>query len=183
MTNFFSPKNDSVLNALMRASTPGLPSHNSYDELLDLIGRANGIPPDTYNAFTHPSPQTTQVKVLGRTGRQYNFRLAHRTTLLRDRSAGIYIVGRRRPKASTILTGYLPGVSLPSIHIEFGYIGETEDFAMRHSGHEHQEKFDAFRADVFLSIREGREFARKNIERDLIENYNPPINKQHKWHR
>ncbi len=56
------------------------------------------------------------------------------------------------------------------------YVGETEDLSTRFDDHHKQDCFDQNNANCICIHGEQNEKIRLNIERDLIDNYNPPCN-------
>ena len=56
------------------------------------------------------------------------------------------------------------------------YVGQTEDLSTRFDHHHKQDCFDQNNANCICIHGEQNENIRLNIERDLIDKYNPPCN-------
>ena len=65
------------------------------------------------------------------------------------------------------------GWDLTRTRLSVGYIGRTNEVGRRNS--EHRRDIPTI-YDVVLVLRANREWVRAEIERDLIEWYNPPLN-------
>jgi len=62
-------------------------------------------------------------------------------------------------------------------HYTVLYIGQTGDQAQRFANHHKAEAFRQHRAADLAILREGSEERRRAVERDLVANYGPPLNK------
>ena len=56
------------------------------------------------------------------------------------------------------------------------YVGETEDLSTRFDNHHKQVCFNKYNANCICTLAIGSESRRLKIEKDLIDNYNPPCN-------
>jgi hypothetical protein len=64
-----------------------------------------------------------------------------------------------------------------------GYIAQTADMAAQDAEHRRLQHFAGQDFDVVLLVREERELIRADIERDLLQRYDPPLNELLRGHQ
>ena len=101
----------------------------------------------------------------GASGQKYEFEVWSRDITLPTK-AGVYIVTARESDPND---GYL--------HTAI-YVGETGNLRERFESHDHSLCFDRHRANCICVHYEPNQETRRRIEKDLLDNRDPPCNKQ-----
>ena len=102
------------------------------------------------------------VTFTGQSGREYKFGVYPRETTFKD-VGGVYVFSKRDSQRNHTLL----------------YIGQTHSFEERRlAHHEKWECADPLGGNVICTHLENNETQRKAKERDLIDKYQPPCNKQ-----
>ncbi|HWB43807.1 MAG TPA: hypothetical protein VG900_00025 [Hyphomicrobiaceae bacterium] len=116
-------------------------------------------------------------------------------TLLRGASRRAYSVEVHAREAVSALRGVAAvycyartlagddGAARDNPDFAIGYIAQTADMAARHAEHERLQHFAGQDFDVVLLVREALEIIRADIERDLLQRYDPPLNELLRGHQ
>ena len=104
------------------------------------------------------------ITFTGSSGTEYEFNVYSWGTNFKKDFGAVYFVTKRSKKSDS-------GYSHTRI-----YIGQTEDMSTRFDNHHKQECFGEYDANCICVCGEQDEDKRLEIEKDLIDNYNPPCN-------
>ncbi|MDY6789718.1 MAG: GIY-YIG nuclease family protein [Thermodesulfobacteriota bacterium] len=103
------------------------------------------------------------LTLIGVSGKKYTFDVYPYGTIF-EAIGAVYYISRRTEKADG--TGSHDQI----------YIGETEDLSERFDNHHKKTCFKMYSANCINIYEESDEGKRPNIEKDLIDAYNPPCN-------
>lgn len=103
------------------------------------------------------------VTFTGQSGTDYSFNVYPIATNFKAIGA-VYFITRRTVKTDG--TGSHTRI----------YVGQTDDLSVRFDNHHKQDCFDENNANCICIYTEEDEDTRLDIEKDLIDNYNPPCN-------
>ena len=106
----------------------------------------------------------SDVSFYGKSKKKYKFEVYSLDANFKDKIAAIYVVTNRYKNDKSEF-----------IH-KVIYIGQTEDLKERHSSHHKSSCFSIHKANCLCIMQEISESIRLKVERDLIEEKNPPCN-------
>ena len=104
------------------------------------------------------------ITFTGASGSKYEFNSYAFGTNFKENYGAVYFITNRHQNDDG---GYS--------HVRI-YVGQTEDLSTRFDDHHKQDCFDQENANCVCIHGEQNENTRLDIERDLIDNYNPPCN-------
>jgi hypothetical protein len=120
-----------------------------------------------------PGKGKAEVVLRGRSKRAYSFEMhtCDAAAALDDVPA-VYIYARTVPAGSSMATaGHANGAGL-----NVGYVGRTDNMGRQAAEHERLQHFTGHGLDMVLILRIQHDTIRRDIERDLIEAFNPVLN-------
>lgn len=109
-------------------------------------------------------PKLSNVSFDGKSGKKYNFYAYSLNADFKDNISAVYVVTNRYENDKN------------EFYHKIIYIGQTEDLKERHSSHHKAGCFSKYDANCLCVMEVKSEVERLKIERDLIEEKNPPCN-------
>ncbi len=106
----------------------------------------------------------SDVAISGKSGKKYSFEVYQIDASFKSYIPAVYIATRRYKKSNG------------DINHEIIYVGQTGDLKERHTNHHKADCFTKENANCLCIIQVKNESERLEIERDIIDKYNPPCN-------
>jgi len=100
----------------------------------------------------------------GKSGTEYSFNTYSWDTNFKEDHGAVYFITNRSKESGD-------GYNHKRI-----YVGQTNDLSSRFDNHHKQDCFDKYSANCICIYGEQDEDKRIEVEKDLIDNYNPPCN-------